>query len=659
MNNIKTTSEIINKIFRDPSTQYGLKEFENIKIDEAFKIFEKPSDVAALAGKGKGKYYIKCFKRDKDIMVLNEEKNLARPEEIVRQLWLHKLIKYYNYPIDRINLEQDIRFGHEIHAKAADIVVYQKDKLTPLIIIETKSPGEKKGIDQLKTYVNSEAAPIGVWTNGVEKTVLYRPFPREFQTLRDLPRADQTIDDILKEKLTLSDLDKSYDLVKIIKILEELVMAGSGVDSFTEIFKLIYAKLYDEKQARKRKDNEVKFRASKDIQLAYDNINRLFQEAIREWPGIFPVHEKIELTANHLSVCVTEFEKIKLLDSDLEVIDAAFEYLLPDVAKGKRGQYFTPRHVIDMAVKMLCPKDNEYIIDPAAGSGGFLIHAMRYVWNNDLKHVEKHAKIDYARKYIYGIDFDDKSVKIARAMMLIAGDGKSHILKLNSLNPREWQGDEAEKERARAELRERLRKFDDYDKDKFNKDNFKHFDFNILLSNPPFAGEIIEKNLLTDYELAKNDKGKLRNKMERHILFIERSLDLVKHGGRLAIVLPQGVFNCSNMEYVRDYLLDKARILAVVGLHVNTFRPHAGVKTSVLFLQKFKKGKDAPKDYPIFMAVSKKAGKDNSGDYVYKKDKDGNIMFSPQGKKYLDHDLDQIAEEFLKFAKKEGFDFKN
>jgi len=480
--------------------------------------------------------------------------------------------------------------------------------------------------------------------------------------LRDIPKSDQTIDDILEQKLTLNDLQKTYDLVKIIKILEELVLANAGVDSFTEIFKLIYAKLFDEKEAKKRKDYEVLFRQSKDPSITYDAINKLFQKAVNEWPGIFSPHDKIELTAGHLAICAPELEKIKLLDANLEVIDAAFEYLLPDVAKGKRGQYFTPRHTIDMAVKMLNPKDGEYIIDPACGSGGFLIHAMRYVWNNNLKNTDYQGRIDYAKKYIYGIDFDDKPVKIARAMMLIAGDGRSHILKLNSLNPKEWEGDESEKERARAELRDRLHKFEDYDREKSNKENFKHFDFDILLSNPPFAGEIHETSLLRQYELAKNDKGKLRNKMERHILFIERSLDLIKPGGRLAIVLPQGVLNNTNMEYVRDHLLEKARILAVVGLHGNTFKPHTGTKTSILFLQKWIE-KDlsaealAKADYLIFMAVSKKSGKDNSGEYVYKKDNSGNVLYDPQGKKYLDHDLDEIAEEFIKFAKEQKFEF--
>lgn len=640
-------SDILNKIFKDPSVQYGLKEFDEIKAEQVLDIFEKE----------KGKFYIKCLKRGKDILLFNEEKNLAKPEEVIRQLWIHKLVNYYNYPLDRIDLEKDIKFGHEIHAKAADIIVYRKDKETPWIIVETKNPSEKKGIDQLKTYVNSEGAPIGVWSNGVEKVVLYRPYPKEFQTLRDIPKADQTIDDILEQKLTLNDLQKTYDLVKIIKILEELVLANAGVDSFTEIFKLIYAKLFDEKKAKKRKDYEVLFRQSKEPNITYDVINKLFQKAVSEWPGIFSLHDKIDLTAGHLAICVPELEKIKLLDANLEVIDAAFEYLLPDVAKGKRGQYFTPRHAIDMAVKMLNPKDGEYIIDPACGSGGFLIHAMKHVWNTSLQKTEHQGKIDYAKKYIYGIDFDDKPVKIARAMMLIAGDGKSHILKLNSLNPKEWEGDESEKERARAELRDRLHKFENYDQDKSNKENFKYFDFDILLSNPPFAGEIHETSLLRQYELAKNDKGKLRNKMERHILFIERSLDLVKPGGRLAIVLPQGVLNNTNMEYVRDYLLEKARILAVVGLHGNTFKPHAGVKTSLLFLRKWAEGEDIPVDYPIFMAVSKKSGKDNSGEYVYKKDNSGNVLYDPQGKKYLDHDLDEISEGFIKFAKEQGFEF--
>ena len=177
------------------------------------------------------------------------------------------------------------------------------------------------------------------------------------------------------------------------------------------------------------------------------------------------------------------------------------------------------------------------------------------------------------------------------------------------------------------------------------------------MTNPPFAGENPEQGLLRQYELAKKD-GKLRNNVERHILFIERSLDAVRPGGRLAIVLPQGVLNNTNMEYIREWIFGKARTLAVVGLHGNTFKPHTGTKTSVLFLQKWGGEAGEPlKDYPIFMAVSKKSGKDNSGDYVYKKDAAGNYIHDARFRKVLDHDLDDIAEKFIEFAKKEGFGF--
>lgn len=642
-----TTSEILNKVFKKPDIQFGLLEFEKINPFETLKIFEKET----------GKFYIKCFKRGIELLIWNDEKQIGEPEEVIRQLWLYKLNKIYHYPYDRIEVERSVNFGREVHEKAADIVVFKEDQQTPQVILEMKPPDDKTGLEQMKSYLNAEGAPIGVLSNGATKVILYRPYPHQFEnTLSDIPRIDQSIEDVLEAKLTLDQLETKYDLVRIIKILEELVLAGAGVDSFNEIFKLIYAKLYDEKSARDRK-GELLFRQSSNPQITYNNIQRLFESSKKEWPGMFLEGEVIQLSPTHLSVCVGELEKVKLLDSNLEVIDRAFEYLLPDVAKGKRGQYFTPRHVIDMAVKMLNPTKEEYIIDPASGSGGFLIHAMQRVWDHSMDEYSRESKIEYARKYIYGIDFDDKPVKISRALMLIAGDGRSHIFKLNSLSPREWFGDDAEKLKARAELQQILYRFNDYDKDRNNQENFRFFNFDILLTNPPFAGEIIDKTTLLNYELAKNEKGKLRNKMERHILFIEKALNLIKPGGRMTIVLPQGVLNNTNMEYIRKWLFDKARILTVVGLHVNTFKPHTGTKTSVLFLQKWAENEKPLDDYPIFMAVSKKSGKDNSGDYVYKKDEDGELVIDERGNKSIDHDLDEIAESFIKFAKEQGFSF--
>ena len=650
---IKATREILDAIFKDPQVKYGLREFSKLKIEETLTIFEKEKD----------KFYIRCLKRDKDILVYDKNRDTSKPEEIIRQLWLVRLIEDYRYPLNRIELEKDIRFGREIHAKAADIVVYQEDKITPYIIIEIKSPTEEKGIDQLKTYLNAEGSPIGVWSNGKARVILYRPYPRQFEdTLTEIPRVDQTINDVLQERKTIEKLTSDYDLTERIKILEELVLANAGVDVFQEVFKLIYAKLYDEKEAKSRPDHEVYFRKSKDPRFTFDVINRLFKNAVEEWPGIFMRQDEIQLSPEHLSIVVSQLEDIKLLDTNLAIIDAAFEYLLPEVAKGKKGQYFTPRHVIDMAVKMLNPHNKEYVVDPAAGSGGFLIHTMQWVWNNDLKDAPHEKQVDYARRYLYGIDFDDKPVKIARALMLIAGDGRSHIFKLNSLNPQEWQGSDSEKEKARAELRERLLQTGDYEKDRENERIFRDFDFDILLTNPPFAGEIREQLLLRNYDLAKK-KGEIAKKAERDLLFIERALQLIKPGGRLAIVLPQGKLNNTNMEYVRQWLMEKAKILAVVGLNANIFKPHTGTKTSVLFLQKWNNNSELgplnpyQEDYPIFMAVSKKPGKDNSGEYVYKKDDKGNFILDEKGQRILDHDLNEIAEAFIKFAKEQKFNF--
>ncbi|MCK4325754.1 N-6 DNA methylase, partial [bacterium] len=540
------------------------------------------------------------------------------------------------------------------------------DRITPYIIFELKNPNERRAIEQLKGYLNAEGCEIGIWSNGIDKVILYRPYPKEFSdTLPDMPKASQTIDDLFKEKKTLADIDKKggreFSLRQRIQGMEELVLANAGVDVFNEVFKLIYAKLYDEKLAQERRSGEIEFRKYKEPKKTYEIINDLFKRSIDEWPGTFNEVEKIELSPAHLQICIGLLENTLLFGSDLEIIDAAFEYLMPEAAKTKKGQYFTPRHVIKMCVRMLNPKDKEYIIDPACGSGGFLIHAMYLVWAKDYKRATPAAKYSHANKYLFGLDFDDKMKKISQALMLIAGDGRSHVFKLNSLDAGDWQGEEQEKEKARSELRPLLTNFSNFGENEDNQKTFRYFDFTLLLTNPPFAGEIRDQAMLRQYFFSKDKKGHLKNKVERHILFIERCLDFLKPGGRMAIVLPQGILNNTNAEYIRNWLFDKARILAVVGLHGNTFKPHTGTKTSVLFLQKWQKDKQPLKDYPIFMAISKKPGKDNSGEYVLVdkngkrvKAKDGLFL---RGNVKLKHDLDEIADGFVKFAKKEGFEW--
>lgn len=642
------SEEIIAKIFRDAELAFGLKEFKKISIFEILYISEEDKD----------KFYLKDIKSGQSRLIWNEENQKGKPEEIVRQLWVHKLVSEYGYPIGQIEIERSVQFGHEIHAKAADIVIYKKDKITPYIIFEIKAPTEKKGIEQLKTYLNAEGAEIGVWSNGNERVMLYRPYPREFDdSLSDIPRFNQTIDDLFEVKRKWSELTPQFDFTHIIKRMEELALAGSGANIFEEIFKVIYAKLYDEKMAREQRENEeVLFKKYRDPDKTYQVINdELFRKAIKEWPDTFEPTDKIRLSPDRLNVCVGFLEGVRLFETgqgEYELIDASFEYLITEVSRGNKGQYFTPRHVVRMCVEMLSPKQSEYVIDPACGSGGFLLHSMYHVWENMKTEA---ARKSYAAKFVFGLDFDDNMRRISQALMLIAGDGKHHIFKRDSLDARDWQRPESED--ARVNLKQMLFKSENPADERENQKTYRYLNFDILLTNPPFAGENPEQGLLRQYELAKKEGGKLKNNVERHILFIERTIDMLRPGGRMAIVLPQGVLNNTNMEYVREYLFEKARILAVVGLHGNTFKPHTGTKTSVLFLQKWGAGNKPQKDYQIFMAVSKKGGKDNSGDYIHKKDAAGNYVHDQKGRKVLDHDLDEIADGFLKFAKEQKFGF--
>jgi type I restriction enzyme M protein len=653
------TDEILDMVFKDSSVKHGLQEFSK-EILKRINAFEKED----------GKFYVRCLKRGKDIFIYDKNKKTGKPEEIIRQLWLIKLTQEYKYPLDRIEVEKSVQFGREVREKSADIVLYKDDKITPYIIFELKQPNAKKAEEQLKSYLSAEGAEGGVWSNGIQKFILYRPYPKEYiTTLSDIPNVNQTWDDLFEEKRTYDELQEKFDLSFIISRLEEMVLAQAGVNVFEEVFKLIYAKLYDEDQARNfRAKKEVHFRQYKEPKKTYVVINdELFKGAIKEWEDIFNPLAKIDLTPEQLQICVPFLEDKKFFGSgreELEIIDRAFEHLIAEVSKGQKGQYFTPRNVIKMCVKMLSPQKDERIIDPACGSGGFLLHTMYWVWDNDLKSASLTAKQKYANRYLFGIDFDDNMRRISQALMLIAGDGRHNIFKRNSLDGRDWIGEQAEE--ARSSLKSLLKHFENSKQDEENRKTYRYLNFDILMTNPPFAGEITDSGLLRQYEFAKKN-GKLKQKVERHLLFIERSLDTLRPGGRMAIVLPQGVYNNTGMEWLRLWLFEKARILAVVGLEGNTFKLPApakgtGTRTSVLFLRKWEKDEDPLEDYPIFMAVSKKSGKDNSGEYIFLDEKGRRIkseggIFETSGKLRLDDDLDEIAEAFIKFAKKEKFEW--
>lgn len=649
------TEDIIKKILKD--SNYHLSLFT---IDEIDNLREK---VFTKTTRGKETAFIKCIVRDKDIQL--------KPEEIVRQLFTARLLKTYGYPKKRIAFEYSVNFGRE--KKSADIVIFDKDRPdTPYIIVELKKPKLTDGKNQLRSYCNATGAPMGIWTNGEQISYYHRKEPNHFEPITDIPKSNQSLKDILSERFTLKDLiikdkiaNERKSLKDIILEMEDEVLANAGVDVFEEVFKLIFTKLYDEflsqkdkgvinyflkqvtktavheptaqyskkpgyldgsdyealKQAVNGIDDEgfrvMEFRNTGQTDTELKNkIQDLFSQAKSQWTGVFPEGSGFELSDSHLSVCVSSLQDVKLFNSNLLVVDEAFEYLVNKSAKGEKGQYFTPRHIIDMCVQMLNPKRGEYMIDTASGSCGFPVHTIfkltGHLFTNE--EIPEEDRKDVFK--VFGIDFDEKTVRVARTLNLIAGDGETNVLHLNTLDFDRWK-DKTEKDKKWINIYGKgFGRLEKLAKDKENK----QFNFDILMANPPFAGDIKESRILHQYELGFKAGGKAQSKVGRDILFIERNLDFIKSGGRMAIVLPQGRFNNISDKHIREFIAQHGRILAVVGLHGNTFKPHTGTKTSVLFVQKWDK-KLCPKvdDYPIFFAVSEKGGKDNSGDYIYLK----------------------------------------
>lgn len=670
-----------------------------------------------------GKAYILCQIRNKEIKLT--------PEEIVRQLYLMVLMRDYSYPNYRIQLEYEVSFGRE--KKRADIVITDKDNHNvPYIIVELKKPKLRDGKEQLKGYCNATGAPIGVWTNGQQISYYHRKDPNYFEDISDIPNAHQKLSDIIGEKWTYEDLKKHDKLVNERKSLKDLilemedeVLANAGVDVFEEVFKLIFMKLFDEKESGRKPNRNLEFRNYGETEFELKKrLQKLFDKAKDKHPGIFADDEKIQLTPSHLSVCVSSLQNVKLFNSNLEVVDEAFEYLINKSSKGEKGQYFTPRYVIDMCVRMLNPQEDETMIDTASGSCGFPVHTMFYVWRKIMDNLgiplsEQYTidkKLDecedYVKEHVFAIDFDEKAVRVARTLNSIAGDGKTNVLYMNTLDYERWEDNLANPDWMETYSQGWFKLM----KQRASRDNYRDFNFDIVMANPPFAGDIKESRILAKYEIARSvgyDKLKelpqgakyescdgdapnfaevLRNggetiyqmadgtfrktklkeapKMSRDVLFIERNLDFLRPGGRMAIVLPQGRFNNASDRYIREYIADRCRILAVVGLHGNVFKPHTGTKTSVLFVQKWDDEK-CPRvdDYNIFFATMKEPSKDNRGDKIYREkiNEDGTSepLLDSHGHLIVKHDLfnhdgmteDGIAEAFAEFAKKEHLSF--
>jgi len=656
-------ADLVNAVFH--GQMHGLRFFQR---NEREKLNLRQQD---------NKIEIWCAKRERWLR--------AKPEEVVRQLFLVWVQNSLDYKLERVKVEWPIQMGEDAERERADIVVFTDNTCTdPYIVFELKRPKSADGLAQLQSYLRWTGCFFGCWSNGDDHSFQLREeepetrkAPYKYRDIGRLPKNGEDLDDILKP-LTFAELKPIQNMRELIERLEDDALANAGVNAFEELFKLFFAKLHDEFRPKRKSTDVVEFRVPLGTpEQVYDRFNKLFQSAKARpnWSEIFDTGDVLKLRGDALKLCAAALEPLSLSHTDLDAVDAAFEYLVNPEQKGQKGQYFTPRTVIKMAVKMLNPDDGEKVIDPACGSAGFLIHTIRHVQQKNGWSLDKVYR--YANDYLYAVDFDDRLKKVAKTMMIIAGDGKANVFGVNALDPRQWQNSPA------------AAKIGPFSKE------VRDGDFDVVLTNPPFAGKVSGKSQLAAFDLyelaltgalkADEDedenadeqeetevkgKGKKRGKktvggMKRDVLFLERCLDLLKPGGRMAIVLPQGNLNNAGTRVLRDYVSRRARLLAVVGLPYNTFKPFTNTKTSVVFLQKLDEEAQPPvDDYEIFMAVSELSGKDNSGRYVYKTDDHGNYVdelgepITESGRPpAVKHDLNEIADAFVAWGRGHKFSF--
>lgn len=374
-------------------------------------------------------------------------------------------------------------------------------------------------------------------------------------------------------------------------------------------------------------------------------IDDLFESVKKRYKEdkIFDENDKIKLNDRCLSFAVAELQKYSLLNTDLDIKGIAFETFVGANLRGEHGGFFTPREVVKMAVEMIDPQPNEMVLDPTCGSGGFLVYALKHVreiYRNKFKGNNsinlQSINREYAERHIRGIDFNPDLVRVAKMNMVLNDDGHTGIFHFDTLTPlKNWP-------------QKMLNKIPPNGVD-------------IILSNPPFGNKckIDEKNILINFDLGykwkfdeEEEVWKKTNELEKSsvpdILFIERTLELLKPGGRMAIVLPDGILGNTQLGYVRQYIMKKAYILAIVDCPVETFLPTVDTKTSVLFLKK-KKDQDHKQTFDTFMGIAKTCGHDRRGKVVFKRDYDGDVLYD-DGEPIIDNDLIQIAKDFDEYA---------
>jgi len=543
------------------------------------------------------------------------------------QVFSMALFNDYAYPRDHIQTRPQYRVKARPSDRRkeypVDIAVFSSPNRNDdeaLILVECKKKTRKDGRDQLEDYLRFSVARLGVWFNGRERLFLLkteRAGKVSFDEIPNIPRYGQRVEDV--GRFTRSALTPVANLKPSFLAIRNYLAANAVGITRDEVFaqqliNLIFCKIYDEQF--KKPDQMVEFRAGigENAAEVKSRIVALFDKVRKQYKDVIEVADAIELDPESLRYVVGELQNVCLIECDRDAVGEAFEVFIGPSLKGSQGQFFTPRNVVKMVVDMIDPGPEDRIADPACGSGGFLVEALRHAWK---KVEEQGAAYKWPEQQIYaqkqkvaidnfrGIDKDEFLAKVAKAYMAILGDGRGGVHCENSLeSPTKWK----------AQARNAI----------------PIGSFNVVMTNPPFGKKLrIESaDILSQYELGHEwsegenfafVKGGVADSQTPQILFIERCLDLLQDGGKLGIVLLESIFGMPKYRYVVDYLTQRTKILALVAMPENLFQPNTHAKTCVLICEK-----TVPKArYTIFMCEVKWCGHDSRGNPTYRVDQNG------------------------------------
>ena len=546
----------------------------------------------------------------------NHSENFEDPEEKVRAEYWAELIYKYDYPASKIKIE--IVIPDRLPTDRADIVIFSDNECKhPYAVVECKKDGVtdaefnqavEQGVGNA-TWVKLRADYVVIIAGGTRRVLdvsdKYGAFEREQNILADLPKAYGKPQEFRFYKGSENDIKpvSREDLIIAIKKCHQTLWGGGRLSpptAFGELCKLIFVKISDEQKPRKKGEPyQFQIKTHEPSSKLAERINALYDEQKTKDPEVFT--ESIKVDDRVLRTVVSHLEAINLNKTDLDVKGVAFEQFMDGFFKGDFGQYFTPRPIIEFAVKMMKPQHDWNVLDPACGSGGFLLHALDYMRTQASEYYDKDSVDyfnywhDFASKHLYGIEINDEIARVAKMNMIVHDDGHTNVISFDAL--------------------------DSIDKMHDHNPGFSKNRFDLILTNPPFGSSInkSEKPYLPGYELgrSKDAKGKEKDRPRQssEILFIERIWEFLKPGtGKAAIVLPDGVLTNSSSQYVRDFILEKFQLLAVVSLPQCAFAHFgAGVKASLIFVRKRKASEKPDESEAIFMAAPELIGYDATG----------------------------------------------